>query len=370
MNRTTQHISPNPARDFANAILAETNNGLELIEILRDIAEGIDENATTNDRIAANTILLDRGLGKCPKQSPATNPAPAPDSEPDAKEPKADNTPESPRLVTQIDQSLHDSFGPPPSADQACPSLPKGHSRARGNPESYDTSDSPEQNTPDSFNPFPIQATIQRHILTITDNGLTLLASLAEIARGHDDPRACPELKPALSLSKPVLSKAEGGRRIKTSHRQRAARILIDRLAGTDLLPAHSAVCPECRRKWSTHDGSHTHTETHPKKTPGRRMSKVDPEALAKVYAKLKQMEDEGILTPDPNAEKIDITPYLPPQDFDLSPYAKEEAAKFWANIELRYERQQQWPAIEERRRKKLEQIYPSHSEDDKPPDQ
>ena len=64
-------------------------------------------------------------------------------------------------------------------------------------------------------------------------------------------------------------------------------------------------------------------------------MSKVDPEALAKVYAKLKQMEDEGILTPDPNAEKIDITPYLPPQDFDLSPYAKEEAAKFWANIEL-----------------------------------
>ena len=65
-------------------------------------------------------------------------------------------------------------------------------------------------------------------------------------------------------------------------------------------------------------------------------MSKVDPEALAKVYAKLKQMEDEGILTPDPNAEKIDITPYLPPQDFDLSPYAKEEAAKFWANIELR----------------------------------
>ena len=272
MNRTTQHISPNPARDFANAILAETNNGLELIEILRDIAEGIDENATTNDRIAANTILLDRGLGKCPKQSPATNPAPAPDSEPDAKEPKADNTPDSPRLVTQIDQSLHDSFGPPPSADQ-----PARHSRAQpalvprhggGNPESYDTSDSPEQNTPDSFNPFPIQATIQRHILTITDNGLTLLASLAEIARAHDDPKACPEQEPALSLSKPVLSKAEGGRRIKTSHRQRAARILIDRLAGTDLMPAHSAVCPECRRKWTTHPGSHTHTETHPKKTP------------------------------------------------------------------------------------------------------
>ena len=364
MTTTTQHISPNPARDFANAILAETNNGLELIEILRDIADGTDENATTNDRIAANTVLLDRGLGKCPKQSPATNPAPAPDSEPDAKEPKADNTSDSPRLVTQIDQSLHDSFGPPPSAHtEPALSLPKGHSRAQpalvprhggGNPESYDTSDSPEQNTPDSFNPFPIQATIQRHILTITDNGLTLLASLAEIARAHDDPKACPEQR----------------RRIKTSHRQRAARILIDRLAGTDLLPAHSAVCPECRRKWSTDHGSHTHNETHPKKTPGRRMSKVDPEALAKARAEIQRMKDEGILTPIPNSKKIDISGYLPPDDFDLSPYAKEEAAKFWANIELTLERQKQWPEIEERRRKKLEQIYPSHSEDDKPPDQ
>ena len=132
MNQTTQQISSNPARDFANAILAETNNGLELIEILHDIAQGNDEKATTNDRIAANTILLDRGLGKCPKQSPATNPAPAPDSEPDAKEPKADNTPDSPRLVTQIDQSLHDSFGAPPSAHtEPALSLPKGHSRAQ-----------------------------------------------------------------------------------------------------------------------------------------------------------------------------------------------------------------------------------------------
>ena len=334
MNQTTQQISSNPARDFANAILAETNNGLELIEILRDIADGTDENATTNDRIAANTILLDRGLGKCPKQSPATNPAPAPDSEPDAKEPKADNTPDSPRLVTQIDQSLHDSFGAPPSAHTEPAEEAHPHS--------------PEPESPEPLDPFPIQATIQRHILTITDNGLTLLASLAEIARGHDDPRACPE----------------PSRRIKTSHRQRAARILIDRLAGTDLLPAHSAVCPDCRRKWSTHDGSHTHTETHPKKTPGRRMSKVDPEALAKARAEIQRMKDEGILTPIPNSKKIDISGYLPPDDFDLSPYAKEEAAKFWANIELTLERQKQWPAIEERRRKKLEQIYPSHSED------
>ena len=337
MNQATQQLPSNPARDFANAILAEFNNGLELIEILHDIAQGNDENATGNDRIAANNILLDRGLGKCPKQSPATNPDP--DSEPGAKEPKADNTPDSPRLVTQIDQSLHDSLGPAPNAQ------PQDAADAAKSSES-----------PEPLDPFSIQATIQRHILTITDNGLTLLASLAEIARAQDDPKACPERS----------------RRIKTSHRRRAAKILIDRLAGTDPNAAHNAVCPECRRKWSTDDGSHTRTETHPKKKPGRRMSKVDPEALAKARAEIQRMKDEGILTPDPNAKKIDITPYLPPDDFDLSPYAKEEAAKFWANIELRYERQQQWPAIEERRRKKLAQIYPSHSDDSDgdPPDQ
>ena len=52
----------------------------------------------------------------------------------------------------------------------------------------------------------------------------------------------------------------------------------------------------------------------------------------------------------------------------NVTPY-KEEAAKFWADIELRIERQKQWPAIEERRRKKLERIYPSHSDDDDSPE-
>ena len=365
MTTTTQHISSNPALDFANAILEESNNGLELIEILHDIAVGNDEKATGNDRIAANNILLDRGLGKCPKQSPATigaNPDPAPETHdndvaalreapsPESAEGEGGACPERSRRVTQIDHALNQSLGPAPDAHPQQPvepalSLSKGAGLVPAQP---------------NLDPFSIQTTIQQHILAITDNCRTLHDALFEIARAcpepvegaKDDPKACPEQR----------------RRIKTSHRWRATRILLDRGAGTDLMPAHSAICPECRRKWSTHDGSHTHTETHPKKTPGRRMSKVDPEALAKVHAKLKQMEDEGILTPDPNAEEIDITPYLPPQDFDLSPYAKEEAAKFWANIELRYERQKAWPAIEERRRKKLAQIYPSHT-DSKSPD-
>ena len=75
-------------------------------------------------------------------------------------------------------------------------------------------------------------------------------------------------------------------------------------------------------------------------------------------------MIDEGILTPDPNAPPIDISAYRMPKDFDITPYAAEEAAAFRAEIELRIERQKQWPEIEERRRKKLAQTYPSHSDD------
>ena len=95
-------------------------------------------------------------------------------------------------------------------------------------------------------------------------------------------------------------------------------------------------------------------------------MRYIDPEALAEVNAKLKRMEDEGILTPDPNAPKIDISSYLPPEDYVMPPeVAAEGAAKFWAEVHLRLERQKAWPAIEERRRRKLAQMYPSHSEDD-----
>ena len=352
MNQATQQLPSNPARDFANAILAEFNNGLELIEILHDIAQGKDEKATGNDRIAANNILLDRGLGKCPKQSPATNPDP--DSEPGTKEPKADNTPDSPRLVTQIDQSLHDSLGPAPNAQ------PQDAADAAKSSES-----------PEPLDPFSIQATIQRHILTITNNGLTLLASLAEIARAQDDPKACLEQEPALSLSKPVLSKAEGGRRIKTSHRRRAAKILIDRLAGTDPNAVRNAVCPDCRRKWTAHPGSHTHPYPGEAEAEDRDKDAYSKEVWDSIIAELKQKEEAGILTPDPNAPKGDYSRYFPPKDFDMTPYADEGAAKFRADNALRLERRKQWPAIEERRRKKLAQIYPSHSEDseDEPPD-
>ena len=80
MNTTTQQTPSNPALDFAQSILDETNNGLELIEILRDIAEDCDEKANTNDRIAATNILNDRAFGKPPKQiTPNVEPNPDPD---------------------------------------------------------------------------------------------------------------------------------------------------------------------------------------------------------------------------------------------------------------------------------------------------
>ena len=308
MTTATQQIPSNPALDFANLVLTETNNAIELIDILHDIAQGIDEDATTHDRITASNILLDRGLGKCPKQmrTPTTEPERVPESaESDNHTNHSSDTAQTPRLVTQIKDSLDDSLGPAPSASQHA------------------------TQTPEPFDPSSIHFTIQQHILAITNNGRTLFDTLAEIARAKDDPKAKP------------------------SHRARATRILIDRVLGTNTALPRSA----------------PHTEPAKEKPYRRPVRYLDPVKLAEARAEIQRMKDEGILTPDPTRPKIDISSYLPPDDFDLTPYAKEEAAAFLAEVNLRYERQQQWPEIEERRRKKLEQIYPSHSDDDDPPE-
>ena len=351
MTTATQQIPADPALDFANLVLTETNNAIELIDILHDIAQGIDEDATTHDRITASNILLDRGLGKCPKQMriPSTEPERVPESEEsdnhtnhssdtpsDGGEP-ALSAAERSRRVTQIKDSLDDSLGPAPSAET--PSIsPAGHSRAEhalvprhggGNPEGRSGASHPDQETSD---PSSIHFTIQQHILAITNNGRTLFDTLAEIARAKDDPKACPEPR----------------RRTKPSHRARATRILIDRVLGANTALPRSA----------------PHTAPAKEKPYRRPVRYVDPVKLAEARAEIQRMKDEGILTPDPTRPKIDISSYLPPDDFDLTPYAKEEAAAFLAEVNLRLERQKQWPEIEERRRKKLEQTYPSHSED------
>ena len=120
MNQTTQQISPNPALDFAQSILDVTNNGLELVEILRDIAED-DENANTNDRITAADTLMDRAFGKRPKaalsQSRPKLPKPTTIRRGDSRialccHPTIARS-DSPRLVTQVKDSLNQSHSAP-----------------------------------------------------------------------------------------------------------------------------------------------------------------------------------------------------------------------------------------------------------------
>ena len=206
--------------------------------------------------------------------------------------------------------------------------------------------ESPEHenaDSPDSFDTSSIQYVIQQHILTITNNGQTLRDTLKEIARAKDDPRF-----------KPI-------------HRTRAARILLDRILGSNPTLIQNGVCPECRQRWTTHPDSHAHPERGPVANPvlldDDEIEAAKPETWDKVIAELKRLEDEGARTPGPPGPEIDYSAYMPPDDFDLTPYL-EQAEAFKAKVALRIERQKNWPKIEERRRKKLAQIYPSHSDD------
>ena len=338
MTTATQQLPSNPALEFAQSILEVTNNGLELIEMLNEIAEGDDEGATTNDRITAASILTERAFGKSPRQishSAGLNPELAPATDGDS--PKAKKEADSPRLVTRIDDALNQSLGSAPGAS---------HHTKQPAP----TTDSLE--SPDPFDPNSIHFTIQQHILDITNNGKTLRDTLLEIAR------ACPE---------PV--EGSKGRRITPYHRRRAISILLDRALGTDPNAVRSAVCPGCRQSWTTH----TCSPVHPERSVAESKDEEEPfneELWDEIIAELKQKEEAGILHPDPNGPKTRYPIHMPPKGFDETILA-EEAAKFRAQNALRLERRKKWPEIEERRRKKLEQIYPSHSEekDGKTPD-
>ena len=267
MNQATQQIPSNPALDFANSILEETNGGLEIIDMLHDIAQGVRQNSTTRDRINASRILLDRGLGKCPKQSPVTtDPTPNPAPEPSSHKPETTNKPESPRLVTQLDNALHQSLGPAPSAE------------------------TPPTHSPLSTNHSPLQSTIQQHILEITNNGRTLMAVLTNICRAPDD-----------------------APNVKDSHRVTAGRMLIDRLMGMSPTPFTSAAHPE-------HGPNQAQVEEEP----------FDKELWDEIFAELKQKEEAGIITPDPNAPQVDSPIFRFPEDFDSAPYPESTDSYRW----------------------------------------
>ena len=386
MNQAAQQTNPTPAQRLADKILARTNNGRDLIDLMHDIAQG-GYDANEYDRITASKILFDRGYGKCPKQAPVQSlaeeagpepspgepdgssqaPDPAPETDHNDVEPTpysirgeirespptiTHKEPESPRLVNQLDNSLHDSLGPAPSAHS-----PTRHSQDLDNSESLEN---PESS--DSLDPSSLQSSIQDFIIEITNDGDTLIDVLMDIA--YADP-ADPKVKPF--------------------HRKYADRILMDRAFGTDPTPNTTVVqarpepsqsvphnpeyppgyildptkdCIDCSPTlgmFEGHEGEH----------------RFDEEAWAEAMEKLQQMVDEHGITPDPNAPKIDWSIYEPPEDWVPHPdEVRKEAAAFEAEIKLRIERQKNWPKIEERRRKKLAQIYPSHSEDDdKTPD-
>ena len=318
MTTTTQQLPSNPALDFANAVLAETDGGREIVFMLHDIAQGVRENATTNDRINASNILIDGGLGKCPKKAPATT---SPNPNPSNDKPKAKKQPKSPRLVTELGDSLHRSFGPPPEAHP----VPA---------QTEDTSHTVTQDeNPVSLEPFDPYS-IQKHILEITNNCLTLMTVLTDIYRAPDDDP-----------------------KVKDSHRVRAGRMLVDRI---------TAMYPTAVRRAA--DGLVLSADYPENSQSVQDDEPFDEELWDEIIAELKQKEEAGIITPDPDAHIADAPINMPPEGFDETILA-EEAAKFRAQNALRIERRKKWPEIEERRRKKLAQIYPSHSEDDKPPE-
>ena len=167
--------------------------------------------------------------------------------------------------------------------------------------------------------------------------------TLLEIARAcpepvegaEDDPKDCPEPR----------------RRVTPYHRRRAASLLLDRLLGTDPNALRSAVCPDCRRKWTTHTNSSDHPG-HSRDADSTDEETVPDPKWLETLAEIKRMEDEGEIP------TVEFDPFKPmykwATDEEVRPYAAEAAAKFRAELDLQAERRAMWPEIEERRRKKL----------------
>ena len=279
----TQQTPPTPAQRLAAKIRARTNDTRDILDLLHDIAQG-EHDATEHDKLNATGILFDRGYGKVPKQAPVLSPVegsvpvlspveacpeqsrrgpdtgsdpnPAPETDDDDAAATCESPPPftprrltgSPRLVTQLDDSLHEALGPAPSP---CPEPVEG-----ARPEPVEGAEGAERTpltpmSPDPFDdPSSIQSIIRDHIISITNDGDTLIDVLMDIA-WPDDPDACPEREPVLSkaegpgLSKaegPGLSKAEGGRKVKPFHRQKAGKMLLERGAGKDPTPVLRAI--------------------------------------------------------------------------------------------------------------------------------
>ena len=185
----------------------------------------------------------------------------------------------------------------------------------------------------------PIKDEMARFIREETNNGQSIVRNLIQIMEAREDP-------------------------YKPNHNLDAARQLTDNgfpVTG-DLLCA-----TECTHHAPAHpERNGTSSPAHPERSGAESKDEGDtaPDpAWLETLQEIKRMEDEGQI------DKVDYDPFKPVYDWApkeaVMPYADEVADAFRAELDLRAERRANWPEIEERRRKKHAEIYPSHSDDD-----
>ena len=191
----------------------------------------------------------------------------------------------------------------------------------------------------------PLKDEMARFIREETNNGHSIVRNLIQIMETREDP-------------------------YKPHHNLEAAKQLTDNgfpVTG-DLLCAPDCTHHSAPADGSTVSGSSAHPERSAAESKDNEEFVPDPGWVETLH-EIKRMEDEGII------DKVEFDPFKPVYNWApkevVMPYADEVADKFRAELDLQAERRAKWPEIEERRRKKLAQIYPSHSDDDsdEPPD-
>ena len=220
MNQTVQQTPPTPAQRLAAKIRARTNDTRDILNLLHDIAQG-GHDATEHDKLTATQILFDRGYGKCPKSAPDTGADPNPNPEIDRQRHGGDSriAPRRPPQRTRVPQAglparRLTARVPRPCAPRRDPANPSFRSQSLPRTRYGAGIQSPyDLGSPDPFDdPSSIQSIIRDHIISITNDGDTLIDVLMDIA-WPDDPN------------------------VKPFHRNKAGRMLLDRGAGTDPTP-------------------------------------------------------------------------------------------------------------------------------------
>ena len=190
----------------------------------------------------------------------------------------------------------------------------------------------PVQGEPEGRDPImdPLKDEMARFIREETNNGHSIVRTLIHTMEAREDP-------------------------YKPHHNLEAAKQLTD----SGFPPTGDLLCaPDCSHHAPAHpepiEGDGTSDSTNEEFVP-------DPGWVETVH-EIKRMEDEGII------DKVEFDPFKPVYNWApkevVMPYADEVADKFRAELDLQAERRAKWPEIEERRRKKLAQVYPSHSDD------